>query len=99
AARGFSLTVQHSNRAVKVGLYALMGIFLTVNFGWEIYTARQVKRRAHFEDFLLQFERYVQGSPRERVFVSAKLKSALESLKTSLPENIVTRPDDPHTQT
>lgn len=97
-ARGITVLAQRFRPGMKVPVYALVGILLTVNLGWEIYAAHQVKKRANSAYFLRKFADYVQRSPGDTFFVSAKLASALEGIHAPLPGNIVTNPRTPYTK-
>ena len=89
AARGITLTADRLSRNLKFGVYAVVGTLLAVNFGWEVYAARQIKWRNHPEYFLQRFRQHVQDSANDTFLVSAKLFDALRS-QTSVPANIVT---------
>src|SRR5262249_6777586 len=97
AARGITLTADRLSRNLKFGVYAFVGTLVAVNFGWEVYAARQIKWRNHPEYFLQRFGEYVENTPKDTFLVSAKLFDALRS-QTSLRANIVTEAKVPHSK-
>jgi len=98
AARGITLTADRLRGNLKFAVYAFAGTLLAVNFGWEVYAARQVKLRNHPEYFLQRCGEYVGDSANDTFLVSAKLFDALQS-QTSVPSNIVTDAKAPHDKT
>lgn len=99
AARGIAGLAERWGSKTRVGIYGGIAVLLVVNFGWEMFTAAQIKRRDHFEYFLTSFEKHVQNSGHDTFFVSAKLLAAIrEYPHDSLPTNLVTDPAMPHTK-
>jgi 4-amino-4-deoxy-L-arabinose transferase-like glycosyltransferase len=84
---------------LKTGLYAWIALTLAINMGWEIYAARQVKRRQHFDYFVAKFENYARNAPGETFLVSTGLSNILQSVPpATLPSNIVTDSKKPYTR-
>jgi hypothetical protein len=101
AARGIVFVEEWVDRRLpklKYGVYAFIAVTLAINMGWEVYAARQVKRREHFDYFVAKFEEYAKKSPTETFLVSAALSRILRNVPSPLPANIVTDPEKAYTK-
>jgi 4-amino-4-deoxy-L-arabinose transferase-like glycosyltransferase len=98
AARGIMVIRERLAPRLRLGLAAVVAMVLLVNFGWQVYAARQIKIRNHLDRFMAQFVEYVRRSPDDKVFISAKLAQSLRTLPGPIPDNLVTDPNAPHTK-
>jgi len=98
AARGITAVGQRLGRTSTRVLYAVVALGLTVNLGWEVYAAEQIRKRTDLDYFLRKFEAYARASSRDTFFVSNDLSVVLSRLSDPLPGNITTKPDAPYTR-
>lgn len=98
AARGITVTAHRLGGNARVGFYTLTGLLLAINFGWEVYAARQIKLRNHSEYFLQKFRGYLQDVPSDTFLVSAKLFDALRNTAAPLPANVAADPKARYTK-
>ena len=101
-ARGITLIgerLDSKSPKLKVGLYAGIAILLSINVGWELYAARQIKRRQDFNYFVTKFEDYARNSPQDTYLVSAKLLLEIQGIRSAaIPGNIITDTGKPYTK-
>jgi hypothetical protein len=98
AARGIEVLGRRLGGTGMRVWYGVIGVALTVNFGWEVYAAGQIGHRSDLDYFLRKFEDHAQGSTSDTFLVSAELLVRLNRLPDSLPANIGTRTDAPYTK-
>lgn len=98
AARGMTWIATAGGRRVKVVLYACVGILLAMNFGWQVYAADQIKRRADLNYFVNKFENYVRSDSGNMYLITTKLSGALAANSAPVPGNVTVDPRAPHSK-
>jgi hypothetical protein len=98
AARGITITAESLRGRLKPAVYTAAGLLLSINLGWNLYAARQIKLRHHFDVFLKNFAAYLRESPDDRFLVSQKLLGALRTAAPAIAPNVVTDPATSYTK-
>jgi 4-amino-4-deoxy-L-arabinose transferase-like glycosyltransferase len=93
AARGITVIGQRLKSHPQRILYAGIALLLTLNFGWQIYAAEQVKKRANLGYFLRQFVAYAQSTKSQTILTSPNLANVLRDARLEVPANVVTNPE------
>jgi len=89
ASRGITALADRLGPKVGRVLYALVGVALMMNVGWNVYAAEQINKRGNWEFALRNFEAYAEKSGRESFLVSQELMRELKKVPDRLPSNIV----------
>jgi hypothetical protein len=97
AARGVTAVAQRLGKAAPI-FHGLIGLMLTVNLGWAVYTAGQIGNRTDLDYFLRKFEDHARSSTKETFFVSSELLTDLNRLPDPLPGNITGEVNAPYTK-
>src|SRR5262245_4259127 len=98
AARGIIVISERLGTRLRLIFAAILAISFAVNYGWEVYSAVQIKHRHHPEYFSKQFLDYVRKSPSVTVLFSTKLLNHLQQSTHQIPQNLVNNPDLPHSK-
>ena len=98
AARGITAVSQRLGKTSTGVLYAVIGLGLVVNLGWEVFAAGQIGKRSDLNYFARKFEAYAKASPGDTFLVSESLFVLLNRLDNTVPSNITTKPDALYTK-
>ena len=98
AARGIIVFSERLGTRSRLIFATILAISFAVNYGWEVYSAVQIKHRYHPEYFSKQFLDYVSKSPSGTVLLSTKLLNHLQQSTHQIPQNLVNNPDLPHSK-